>query len=95
MRVESWAASPYLADGGFYIARRGYVHSATAAAAPASTAAAAAASTAAAEGGREENTCGCNRRGGKHVLTFRGKPNGRQPCAPYQEGCLVGHSHVA
>ena len=26
----------------------------------------------------------------KHVRTFRDKSHGRQPCTPYQEGCLVG-----
>ena len=31
---------------------------------------------------------------GKHFCTFRDKSHGRQPCAPYQEGCLVGESHA-
>ena len=58
MGVQSWAPSPCVADGGFYVARRGCVHSATAAAA----------STARAEGGRGESTCGCNRKRGETCL---------------------------
>ena len=32
---------------------------------------------------------------GKHACTFREKPHGRQPCAPYREDCLMGQSRAA
>ena len=48
MGVQSWAPSPCVADGGFQVARRGRVHSATAAVA----------STADAARGRVESRCG-------------------------------------
>ena len=32
---------------------------------------------------------------GKHVFTFRDKPHGHQPCAPFGEGRLVGQSYAA
>ena len=43
----------------------------------------------------EEADMGVIANEGKHVCTFRDKPHGRQPRAPYREGRLVGQSRAA